>query len=106
MLNLLTSGGLGDAAMSFAKADALNIPKDQFIITHARVRKDSLDKPILDFYKSQGVRARIMRLINNTEMHDGEYLDGLILLVVLTRLKNHLIRIVSINSLTYFLILL
>ena len=77
MIQLLTSGGLGDAAMSFAKADALNIPKDQFIITHARVRKDSLDKPILDFYKSQGVRARIMRLINNTEMHDGEYLDGL-----------------------------
>ena len=76
VIQLLTSGGLGDAAMSFAKADALNIPKDQFVITHARIRQDSLDKPILDFYRSQGVRASIMRLINNcTKTHDGDYLD-------------------------------
>ena len=78
-VKLLTSGGLGDAAMSFAKAKALNLSDSDIHIYHARIREDNLDKPILDFYKSQGIESTVIRLKKNDDRHTGDILDEWVL---------------------------
>jgi len=75
-MKLLTSGGLGDAAMSFAKAEALGIDRKEYKIYHARIREDKLDNPIVDFYSSQGIDSEILRLpVNNDKRHLAHILD-------------------------------
>ena len=76
-VKLLTSGGLGDAAMSFAKAKALKI--SDMHIYHVRIRQDNLDKSILDFYKSQGIDSTIIRIEKSDDRHSGVILDEWIL---------------------------
>ena len=76
-VKLLTSGGLGDAAMSFAKAKALKI--SDMHIYHVRIRQDNLDKSILDFYKSQGIDSTIIRIDKSDDRHSGVILDEWIL---------------------------
>ena len=80
MIKLLTSGGLGDAVMSFAKAEKLNIDRNNFIVYHARIREDNLDNTIVDFYSSQGITSKIVRVHNdNKRKHQGEVLDDWLL---------------------------
>lgn len=73
-MNLYTAGGFGDAAMSFAKAEALNIPRSEYKIFHARIRNDNLDSVILDFYKSVDVDAEILRFPVEGKIHPGQEL--------------------------------
>lgn len=77
MIRLLTSGGLGDAAMSFAKAERLDVPRHKFEIYHARARKDGLDDAIVSFYETQGISSKIIKTECPTskEKHTGRVLD-------------------------------
>jgi hypothetical protein len=62
-INLLTSGGLGDAAMSFAKIHArFSDYLDKIFVTHIRVRDDNLYDTIHEFYNTQEIKNEVIKV--------------------------------------------
>ena len=63
MLQILTTGGFGDAAMSLAKMYSKDAPFDprSIHLTHARIRKP-LSDAISEFYTSQGISHRVLQI--------------------------------------------
>jgi len=63
MMKLLTSGGLGDAAMSLAKIHAkFSHCIDDIEVTHVRVRDDNLYDPIREFYDTQSIKNKVIKI--------------------------------------------
>jgi hypothetical protein len=66
MIRLLTGGGLGDAAMSYAKIHSQSCPfspSDPFTITHhssLRKSEGGISAAIKEFYSSQGIRSSVV----------------------------------------------
>jgi len=80
VIQLLTSGGLGDAAMSFAKAEALGIERKNYTICHAQLREDNLDAAIVQFYRTQGIGCEFKRIpMPNFSTNLPKYLDDWLL---------------------------
>jgi len=81
MLKLLTAGGFGDAAMSFAKIHA----KPELVnnigdieVTHVRMRDDFLYKAISEFYSSQGIKNNVIKLYIDENLSHGERISKMV----------------------------
>ena len=73
-INLLTSGGLGDAAMSLAKIHArFSDSLDKIFVTHIRVRDDNLYDIINEFGRFP-YRNKVLERKNTTK--EKEYLKS------------------------------
>ena len=66
---VLTSGGLGDAAMAVGKIYSKHAPFDpqKIEVIHARTKK-ALSNAISDFYELQGVKHKIVQMKNWNEL--------------------------------------
>jgi hypothetical protein len=63
VIKLLTSGGFGDAAMSLAKIHARFSDRiDDIELTHIRTRDDNLYKTIHDFYNTQSIKNKVIKI--------------------------------------------
>ena len=69
MLRVFTSGGLGDAAMAYAKMDKILVP---FTVTHAEPHKEVLSV-ISEFYSSQGIEAEVVFPPRGTKIFYRKY---------------------------------
>jgi hypothetical protein len=81
MVKVITAGGLGDAAMALAKIHGkpeLVSELSDLEITHVRMRDDSLYGAISDFYSSQGIQNKVIRLDVDVNLSHGHRISKMV----------------------------